>query len=66
MPRVDDLPDLASAKTYVETANPDAGDKWFVLPDDTVLYQRRSDGELQPALIPAHTLKSSPTWSAAT
>jgi len=66
MPSVDVPPDLTSAKIYIETARPDTGDKWFVLPDDTVLYQRRPDGELQSALISAHTLKSSPTWSTVT
>jgi hypothetical protein len=60
-----DLPDLTGAEIYVETQDPPvAGGRWYVLPNNTVLYQR-SDGGFNPtAIVLAHTLRTSSSWRA--
>lgn len=56
-------PDLTGAVVFVETADrPVAGGLWFVLPDDRVIYQRPGGEYVEPAMINAETLRSSPTW----
>lgn len=36
-----DTPDLVGARVFVETAALDSVDRWYVLPDNSVLYVRR-------------------------
>ena len=58
-----DLPDLTGAEIYIETQDPPiAGGRWYVLADNTVLYQR-SDGEFNPtAIVAAQTLRTNSSW----
>lgn len=58
-----DLPDLTGAEIYIETQDPPiAGGRWYVLPDDTVLYQRPDGGFNPTVVLTASTLRSSPSW----
>lgn len=58
-----DQPDLIGAVVYVETAEPPvAGGRWYVLPDDTVIYERRPGVFEPPSLIPAAMLRTSRPW----
>jgi hypothetical protein len=55
-----DQPDLTGAFVYVVTAEPRvAGERWYVLPDDTVSLERRSGVFEPPSLIPVATLRTS-------
>jgi predicted Rdx family selenoprotein len=57
-----DKPDLADAITYVVADQPNAGDRWHVLPDMTVIYERRP-GEFEEArVLTASTLRDRPLW----
>ena len=58
--------DLIGAEIFVEVADQRvAGGRWYVLTSGVVRYQR-VDGEFNPtAIVPAHTLRSSPSWRAA-
>lgn len=49
-------------EVYEEAGPPIAGGQWEVLADDTVRYIRRDGRIEQPAIIPASTLRTSPTW----
>jgi hypothetical protein len=56
-------PDLAGAVVYVEAGDRSvAGGRWYVLPDDRVIYERPNGDYVNPAVINAATLRSSPTW----
>ncbi|MFG1642642.1 hypothetical protein ACGFMK_20315 [Amycolatopsis sp. NPDC049252] len=58
-----DAPDLANATTYVVTDQPNAVDRWHVLPDMTVIYERRP-GEFEEArVLTASTLQNHPAWT---
>jgi len=41
-----DTPDLASARVFVETAALDSVDRWYVLPNNPVLYIRQLRAQL--------------------
>ncbi|SFW50239.1 hypothetical protein [Amycolatopsis australiensis] len=57
-----DKPDLTGATTYVATGQPNAVDRWHVLPDMTVIYERRP-GEFEEArVLTASTLRDRPAW----
>jgi len=55
-------PDLTGATTYVVADQPHAVDRWHVLPDMTVIYERRP-GEFEEArVLTAATLRDRPLW----
>jgi hypothetical protein len=57
-----DKPDLTEAITYVVADQPNAVDRWHVLPDMTVIYERRP-GEFEEArVLTASTLRDRPLW----
>jgi hypothetical protein len=57
-----DKPDLSDAITYVVADQPNAVDRWHVLPDMTVIYERRT-GEFEEArVLTASTLRDRPLW----
>jgi hypothetical protein len=54
---------LEVVETYVEADDhPIAGGHWEILADDSVRYVRQSGQIVHPAVIPASTLRSSPSW----
>ncbi|UOZ09381.1 hypothetical protein [Amycolatopsis sp. WQ 127309] len=56
-------PDLTNATTYVVVDQPSAVDRWHVLPNMTVIYERRP-GEFEEArVLTAATLRSRPPWT---
>ncbi|MET8848018.1 hypothetical protein [Amycolatopsis sp. NPDC004625] len=58
----DTPPDLTGATTYVVTGQANAVDRWHVLPDSTVVYERRP-GEFEEArVLTASTLRNRPLW----
>ncbi|WP_410616339.1 hypothetical protein [Amycolatopsis sp. lyj-109] len=58
-----DTPDLTNATTYVVAGQPNAVDRWHVLPDMTVIYERRP-GEFEEArVLTATTLRDQPLWT---
>lgn len=57
-----DAPDLTDATTYVVADRPNAVDRWHVMPDMTVIYERRP-GEFEEArVLTASTLRDRPLW----
>ncbi len=61
-----DAPDLTNATTYVVADQPHAVDRWHVLPDMTVIYERRP-GEFEEArVLAASTLRDRPAWTEVT
>lgn len=57
-----DEPDLTDAKVYEVSDKPTlGGGRWYVLPDDTTLFQPFG-GDVRAALVTASTLRSMPTW----
>ncbi|WP_086840620.1 hypothetical protein [Amycolatopsis kentuckyensis] len=57
-----DAPDLTDAITYVVAGQPNVVDRWHVLPDMTVIYERRP-GEFEEArVLAATTLRDRPLW----
>ena len=57
-----DKSDLAGATTYAVADQPNAVDRWHVLPDMTVIYERRP-GEFEEArVLTASTLRDRPLW----
>ncbi|OXM63091.1 hypothetical protein [Amycolatopsis vastitatis] len=57
-----DKPDLTEATTYVVAGQSGAVDRWHVLPDMTVIYERRP-GEFEEArVLTASTLRDRPSW----
>lgn len=57
-----DALDLTDAITYVVADQPNAVDRWHVLPDMTVIYERRP-GEFEEArVLTAATLRDRPLW----
>ncbi|WP_410640706.1 hypothetical protein [Amycolatopsis sp. lyj-346] len=58
-----DAPDLTAAITYVIANQPNAVDRWHVLSDMTVIYERRP-GEFEEArVLTASTLRDRPLWA---
>lgn len=53
-------PGLTHATTYVVVAQPTAVDRWHVLPDMTVIYERRSGEFEQARVLTAATLRDRP------
>jgi hypothetical protein len=61
-----ETPDLSNAVTYVVADQPDAVDRWHLMPDMTVIYERRP-GEFEEArVLTASTLRDRPLWVART
>ena len=58
-----DEPDLTDATTYVVADEPNAVDKWHVLPDSTVIYERRPGVFELSRILTASTLRDRPTWT---
>lgn len=55
-----DAPDLTDATTYVVADQPNAVDRWHVLPDMTVIYERKP-GEFEEArVLTASTFATAP------
>ncbi len=60
-----DQPDLTGAVVDAETAEPPVARGWWcVVPGDAVICERRSGVFEPPSLIPAVTLRTSPSWRA--
>jgi hypothetical protein len=57
-----EAPELSNAVTYVVADQLDAVDRWHVMPDMTVIYERRP-GEFEEARV---TLRDRPLWVALT
>ncbi|UGT58919.1 hypothetical protein [Nocardia asteroides] len=58
-----DTTDPSTAEVYEESAEtPVAGGRWYVVDDETVLYQRPGATEHEPSTIRAATLRGSSTW----
>ena len=57
-----DKPDLTGVTTYVVADQPNAVDRWHVLPDMTVVYERRPDEFEEARVLTASTLRDRPTW----
>ncbi|WP_331758741.1 hypothetical protein OG225_41175 (plasmid) [Nocardia sp. NBC_01377] len=61
---MDNDADLSQAHIYVEVREtPIAGGRWYVLPDDSVLYERPATGVLEPSTISAELIRSSSSWT---
>ncbi len=55
--------DLSAAEVYEESAEtPVAGGRWFVVDDDTVIYERPGAHERERSTISAASLRGSSTW----
>lgn len=57
------MPDLNGATTYRETARPDSTERWHVLADGSVWFERRP-GQFEPArILTAETLARREAWT---
>ena len=55
-------PDLVGARTFREAARPDAVDRWRVVADGTVVYER-TPGKFESSIIAASTVIGRDTWT---
>lgn len=58
-----DTPDLANARTYIVVDHPNAVDRWHVLSDMTVIYERRPGEFEESRVLTASTLRDRPLWT---